>query len=335
MSAMLFRRTIYLLALLGALLAQLFDVGYLAHYLFVLTLSLPLAGLALSLPAMLGCRPRLLPRHPQVQRGGRAAWLLILDNRFPLPLARASCRFQIQCATTGKSRKLRKAEEGVFPGLALPLRLSTQHCGRLECRVRRIWVCDCLGLFALPVRPPHPAAVLVEPVPAQTDLPPVPAQKALPVPRGFARAGEDYELRDYRPGDSVRAIHWKLSAKQDQLIVREPLAGQQPLPVLIFDHLGPPEALDEKAFRRSEAMILGPSGEWPYPPLRGGGYPRLAALPGRHSFRPRSGPGLLPAGAAGRSRRGGAHRPRLSAPGGGSPWKSVTAAGSPSFSPPL
>ena len=246
---MLFRRTIYLLALLGALLAQLFDVGYLAHYLFVLTLSLPLAGLALSLPAMLGCRPRLLPRHPQVQRGGRAAWLLILDNRFPLPLARASCRFQIQCATTGESRKLRKAEEGVFPGLAIPLSVSADHCGRLECRVRRIWVCDCLGLFALPVRPPHPAAVLVEPVPAQTDLPPVPAQKALPVPRGFARAGEDYELRDYRPEDSVRAIHWKLSAKRDQLIVREPLAGQQPLPVLIFDHLGPPEALDESIDR--------------------------------------------------------------------------------------
>ena len=137
----------------------------------------------------------------------------------------------------------------MFPGLAIPLSVSADHCGRLECRVRRIWVCDCLGLFALPVRPPHPAAVLVEPVPAQMDLPPVPAQKALPVPRGPARAGEDYELRDYRPEDSVRAIHWKLSAKRDQLIVREPLAGQQPLPVLIFDHLGPPEALDESIDR--------------------------------------------------------------------------------------
>ena len=52
---MFFRRIVYLLVLLSALLAQLFDVGYLVHYLFILILVLPLAGLALSLPAMLGC----------------------------------------------------------------------------------------------------------------------------------------------------------------------------------------------------------------------------------------------------------------------------------------
>ena len=117
---MLFRRTIYLLALLGALLAQLFDVGYLAHYLFVLTLSLPLAGLALSLPAMLGCRPRLLPRHPQVQRGGRAAWLLILDNRFPLPLARASCRFKSSAPPPARAGSCERRRRGCSQALPSP-----------------------------------------------------------------------------------------------------------------------------------------------------------------------------------------------------------------------
>ena len=34
---------------------------------------------------------------------------------------------------------------------------------------------------------------------------------------------EEHELREYRPGDTVNAIHWKLSAKSDQVIVREAL----------------------------------------------------------------------------------------------------------------
>lgn len=112
--------------------------------------------------------------------------------------------------------------------------------------MQRIWVYDCLGLFALPVKPPAPTSVLVGPVPVQTDTVAIPEQKGavLPAPKGRSRVGEDYDLRDYHPGDSVRSIHWKLSAKRDQLIVRELLAARRPLPVLIFDHLGPPEELD-------------------------------------------------------------------------------------------
>lgn len=33
---------------------------------------------------------------------------------------------------------------------------------------------------------------------------------------------EMYDLKDYVPGDDVRSIHWKLSSKADELIIREP-----------------------------------------------------------------------------------------------------------------
>ena len=80
----------------------------------------------------------------------------------------------------------------------------------------------------------------------KVDVITIPEQKgtALPAPKGRAPVGEDYDLRDYHPGDSIRSIHWKLSAKRDQLIVRELLASQKPLPVLLFAHLGPPDQLD-------------------------------------------------------------------------------------------
>ena len=33
--------------------------------------------------------------------------------------------------------------------------------------------------------------------------------------------GETYDVREYRPGDSIRQIHWKLSGKLDEVMIRE------------------------------------------------------------------------------------------------------------------
>lgn len=34
-------------------------------------------------------------------------------------------------------------------------------------------------------------------------------------------ASEMFDIRDYVPGDDIRTIHWKLSGKTDELIVRQ------------------------------------------------------------------------------------------------------------------
>ena len=33
--------------------------------------------------------------------------------------------------------------------------------------------------------------------------------------------GETFDIREYREGDSIRQIHWKLTGKMDRLIIRE------------------------------------------------------------------------------------------------------------------
>lgn len=40
-----------------------------------------------------------------------------------------------------------------------------------------------------------------------------------------AALGGSYELREYRDGDTLKQVHWKLSAKLDRLMVREPLTA--------------------------------------------------------------------------------------------------------------
>lgn len=47
--------------------------------------------------------------------------------------------------------------------------------------------------------------------------------------------GEVFDLRQYRPGDDIRTIHWKLSSKSDELIVRETGADTRYQTLLLFD----------------------------------------------------------------------------------------------------
>ena len=72
-------------------------------------------------------------------------------------------------------------------------------------------------------------------------------------PRPGGGPGEDYDLREYRVGDPLRSVHWKLSSKKDELVVRETLEPQQAAIVVTYDHFGPSEELD-RAFAQLWAL---------------------------------------------------------------------------------
>lgn len=240
------RRLAYLAVLLAALLAQLLDTGYLFHFIFIAVICFPLLGLALSLPAMLSCRSALEATAYRIPRGGKVSWTLRLDNRFHLPVARASYRLRVTNRMNGQEHIAKAVMRGVTPEEDRQWTLETDHCGAVECRVEHLWVCDCLGLFALPVRKPQMITLLVAPIAEDVGPIELPEGVGSPVPEARNRAvlGETYELREYRPGDSLRMIHWKMSAKRDELITREPPEDARPLPVLTFDHFGPLEVVD-------------------------------------------------------------------------------------------
>ena len=141
---------------------------------------------------------------------------------------------------------------------------ESAHCGRVRCEIERLQVVDGLGLFALPIAGPRACAAPVLPRLLDLPLPPVlrgEAEAAGPLrPRPGGGPGEDYDLRPYRAGDPVTAIHWKLSSKRDELVVRETLEPRREGIVLTFDHFGAPEDLDRVLDRLrtfSTALLAG------------------------------------------------------------------------------
>lgn len=264
MTAVAARRVGCGLALAAALLFQIFDVGYLAHFLLCTALTLPLVSLLLVLPAALRCRGSLTA-GPSAQRGEPLRFRAGVWGRCLLPPPRVTLRLRLTNQMTGEQSVRRVVLSGL-PGkgdtLWEGLAWETSHCGRVVCRMEKLRLVDGLGVFALPLARPAPVSALSRPRLLDLPLPAAlrgEAEASGPLkPRPGGGPGEDYDLRPYRAGDPAAAIHWKLSSKRDELVVRETLEPRRQGIALTFDHFGGLDELDgvlDRLFTWSAALL--------------------------------------------------------------------------------
>lgn len=232
---------IYLAALGGAVVFHTYYFGWYSWFLLVLAVCLPGFSLLVSILAMVRIR-LYLDAAPSCSRGDQIFVTLRGVNGF-LPMPQCRFRLIVTSRMTGERQSLQQHVPG-HDSWYVPL--DTSHCGVLVCSVEKGRVYDYLGLFRLPVRSPNPVEVTVNPVPAEPDrLPNLSqflARRRQPKPGGGF--SEEHELRDYRPGDCMRDIHWKLSVKTDRMIVREAQEPIRGLTLLTFDLHGAPQAVD-------------------------------------------------------------------------------------------
>ena len=217
------RRLVYLTGLvMGAVFHSLYG-QYLSYVLLRFLILLPFVSLLVSLPAMLRVRVRLSASGTS-PRGEGAAARLRIDSRFFLPVGCISLTFTGENRFTGdrvEKRKFRywgplKTEEA--------LSLPSDRCGVISCSLGRVWAWDYMGIFAIPVRRCDPAVYTVLPIPQKPQpLPELDQDSAITLkPKPGGGYSEEHELRPYRQGDPLNVIHWKLSSKLDDTIVREP-----------------------------------------------------------------------------------------------------------------
>ncbi len=207
---------------------------WLSGLLLTLVVLLPLFSLLLSLPAILSCKIQLVC-PTAVTRG--SASTVSCEAKAWLPLAQVGVRFTAIGSFDGRKKRLQ---------LGRPL--PTAHCGAIRLKKCRAWVCDYLGLFCVPVGKKQDRLVLVRPTALKPQTVPDLSRFISSVTRPKAGGGysENHELRLYRPGDNLRQIHWKLSAKTGQLMLREPLEPAAGAALLTMTLSGSRSTLDKK-----------------------------------------------------------------------------------------
>lgn len=213
-------RVLYVLGLLLSAVFYFASGSWFSWILLVMLAALPWVSLLFSLPAMLGCR--LLAGLPERVEQGESA-LMHLKLTAPRWLPAPEIQLRLNLRTRDREKDIRylsrlSRTDGV---LALP----TENCGAIWPAFRRGRVYDALGLIWLPLRTPtlHPMTIL-PPARQPASLPDPQQLLAMQLrPKPGGGYSENHDHRAYRPGDPVKDIHWKLSLKSEQLVVREPL----------------------------------------------------------------------------------------------------------------
>lgn len=235
----------YGMGLCGAALFYVLFPGWLGGYVLVLTLLLPLFSLALSLPTALLLQGEVLLPPEGGRRGAPCPVRVHLKAPWGLPLSRVAFQLEYQNLFSGQKGR----ESHSFPLAGgeewVESAFTSRSFGVVQCRLRYFRGYDLLGLFPIFSRKGGEGTVLCRPAKAE----------------GLGMRGQDAggegeegksptggEVRPYKPGDSLRSIHWKNSARLQTLLVRSEGGGRAGA-VVAFDLRGTPEGLQNKLDR--------------------------------------------------------------------------------------
>lgn len=168
---------------------------------------------------------------PVAEKNQYVQLLFRLENR--LPILVGSMRAEIICRSrfTGKKEKYAiSLDNGRRQGMAVTTeyRIFGENCGKMQVLAGRIQIWDIFHLFCLTKKVNLTGEITILPQIYDTT---VTVSEGV---RHFAgeteedepeAAGHDasqtYQIRPYRPGDRLQTIHWKLTARNDELFVRE------------------------------------------------------------------------------------------------------------------
>ena len=204
-----------------------------------------LLALLLAVPSL---RVESALEPAQLTRGTPVHYRFIMQGRVPLPVAG---HVVIRPAGTARKDKKRRQHYAFFiqPSLhrwerTFEVELPCDHRGYWPMAPESLRLQDVFGLFSLPVIrrgrvQPLPVTLCV--LPKVHPLPPRDEERSRS--EGFAATatrnavnGELFgDTRQYQPGDPVKRVHWKQTARTGQLYIRQFEAQENPQTVLLLD----------------------------------------------------------------------------------------------------
>ena len=171
---------------------------------------------------------------------------LIVENSMSITIHKLRVKVEYGEKKSNKRRKKRIWIKDAIPGKKSFINeIVLNEVGNFYFEIRKLRIYDVTGLFYLDKRINLGESTMILP-----EIQPLMVQSGEKVRNFFgdadvydeSRSGFDpseiFDVRDYRPGDRMQNVHWKLTAKMDDIIIRENSLPKACPVVLMIDPKG-------------------------------------------------------------------------------------------------
>lgn len=223
---MITKRLKYGLLLLAAFLFHIFVVDYISFWILAFLIELPIISLLITVLAMDGVSVELIIRKATIQKNESLPIQLKIYNKYLFLVC--MCRVKL----TIRNELLQQEEHRLFfitathSGQTVEQSISSKYCGMLRCSIAEIRIYDALGLFSFCKKSDSSYSVAV--LPSVYPLMAINSAILQDIENNITSRtmkgndpSEIMDVREYRDGDRLARIHWKLSDKYEQLMVKD------------------------------------------------------------------------------------------------------------------
>lgn len=241
---------IYLLCAIGVFVLNVINDAYTPYVVDCVFIVVSVLSLIISIILHRGVEVHFEEEHRIAQRGDKCKVRVTITNNTAIPLT--YCVIRLRIKALGGRKKIRKRPiKRTIRGMCAPR--STQicefsvkcpHCENMRIALHKAYPFDFLCIFSFRQKIKETCDLLV--VPKLPDIEVIDKMSAeigegeneLYSPN---RPGDDpteiFAIREYEGGDKIRNIHWKLSSKMDELMVKDygfPLRDNDTVVIDIF-----------------------------------------------------------------------------------------------------
>ena len=225
---MLLFKIIYLAIVVGAVAFFVFYSDIISLLFLFLVLAIPVLLFITVLIMRLSLKITCECKTDIVSNGEKAKVILKISNRFVFPIT------QIKVYARCKNCFFKTPDKLELSFFASPLSkneheisFDSKHAGNVEIVLQKAKVFDYFGLFSFPIKLNKTYTAAYLPKAHQLDVAIRNNIYTLSESDVFSKdkPGDDpsevFAIRDYAPGDKPNRIHWKLSSKQENVLVKD------------------------------------------------------------------------------------------------------------------
>lgn len=223
------RQIIYGCVLCGVFAANVAFTEYVPFMLLCILVLLPVVMLVYTLILRNHLAITLREKREMAIRGGMDEYCVQIENKTIVPVSAIKLQVAYQYdhyhvpSVFEHTVSVNSMEQKELRG-----KVRLEHTGLLTIDLSHSYLYDPLRLFCIPLKQKAEQKIVVMPVLEEPDYYSIYTtydnlleSSEYSAKRPGEDASEIFDVREYQQGDSLNRIHWKLSAKEDILVVKE------------------------------------------------------------------------------------------------------------------